>query len=149
MSLNNDVQHKEDNTDGRPHGAGPGDYVEEKFSREAYGHLRKSFPRVAELPFDSDRKCMTTIHSFPGGFIAFSKGAVEYIADILEPECGREKILQDASALSSEGIRVLAYGYRVMEKIPQPFHYEDVEKDLSFAGLTGMVDPPREKFIPP
>ena len=145
MSLNNDVQHKEDNSlMGDPTELALVDYVEEKYSREAYGQLRKSFPRVAELPFDSDRKCMTTIHSFKGGFIAFSKGAVEYIADVLEPDCGKEKILQDASALSSEGIRVLAYGYRVMEKIPQPFRYEDVEKDLFFAGLTGMVDPPRE-----
>lgn len=147
MSLNNDVRQKEDDSlMGDPTELALVEYVQQKSSPEFYLKLRKDFPRVAELPFDSDRKCMTTVHKFNNGFIALSKGAVESITEVMSPGNGQESILRDANTMASEGIRVLAYAYRVMDKIPQPFRYEDVEKDLSFAGLVGMIDPPREEI---
>jgi Ca2+-transporting ATPase len=77
--------------------------------------------------------------------IVISKGAVESITSILDSPDGNTRILREASELAANGIRVLAYGYKVLEKIPRPFSYPEIEKGLSFAGLTGMIDPPREE----
>jgi Ca2+-transporting ATPase len=105
--------------------------------------LQKKYPRTGELPFDSDRKCMTTIHPYGAGSLAITKGAVESVSAILVPNEETESILEQASTMAANGIRVLAYSYRVFQGQPED-SIEAIEKEMQFAGLVGMIDPPRE-----
>jgi len=146
MALNHDVKIGED-------GKGVGDptelalveYIRNRYGASEADTVYQKFPREAELPFDSDRRCMTTVHKLGDRFLVISKGAVESITGSLENEHANDTIQQEAEKWASEGIRVLAYGYKILEKLPEPFSYEYVEKDLVFAGLSGMIDPPREE----
>jgi Ca2+-transporting ATPase len=89
---------------------------------------------------------MTTIHRYGDQFIAFSKGAVESITEELESGGDTEAILEQADEMASNGIRVLAFAFRIWNKIPEPLEYNEIESRLSFAGLVGMIDPPRPEI---
>jgi len=146
IGLNHDVMKTENGTWlGDPTEIALTEHIQQKYSDDCLKEISNHYPRVAELPFDSDRKCMTTIHRYENNFIAISKGAVEFVISILKTPDLNKKILQEANQLAADGIRVLAYGYRLLEKIPAPFTYQEIEKDLLFAGLVGMIDPPREE----
>jgi len=121
------------------------EYIHEKYPDGRFEEISRRYHRVAELPFDSDRKTMTTIHKYGDNYLVIAKGAVESITSILRTADINGRILQEASELAANGIRVLAYGYNILERIPTPFSYPEIEKDLVFAGLTGMIDPPREE----
>ena len=121
------------------------EYIQQNYSDGRVEEILNRYHRVAELPFDSDRKSMTTIHKYGDKYIVIAKGAVESITSILTTSDLNSQILQEASELAANGTRVLAYGYRTLEKIPTPFSYPEIEKELSFAGLAGMIDPPREE----
>ena len=121
------------------------EYIQQKYSDTHVEEISNRYRRVAELPFDSDRKIMTTIHQNGDKYLVIAKGAVESITAILETTRLNGRILQEASQLSGNGIRVLAYGYKTIDKIPEPFSYSEIENSLTFAGLTGMIDPPREE----
>lgn len=113
------------------------------------------YPRVAEIPFDSERKMMTTFHkNFGEGIVSFTKGA----PDIIIERCS--KILKDGSVIdingdvqneleevnshfANEALRVLAFAYRQFDSIPKEVSSETIEKDLIFVGLMGMIDPAR------
>lgn len=146
MALNHDVKKKEG-------GSFSGDSTEislvefalAKVGSSTIEDLISKFPRVAELPFDSDRKCMTTIHRIENQFIVFSKGAVEYISEKLLHHGDNTDINLLAAQWGHQGLRVLAFAYKIVDRLPEPFSYENVEKDLVFAGLAGMIDPPREE----
>lgn len=105
--------------------------------------LSKDFPRLAEIPFDSDRKLMTTVHQIEGKIIAIVKGA----PDIFFSRCAPSEALQGAVQANEEmgrdALRVLAVGYRILDAVPQVPSPEELEKELLFAGLVGMIDPPR------
>ena len=117
--------------------------------------INEKFPRVQEIPFDSARKMMTTFHRQPGGSVrAFVKGA----PDILLNRCNkisskqtiteltdtvRESIFAANSAMAKKALRVLAVGYRDFPEIPANLEPGEIEKDLIFVGLLGMIDPPR------
>jgi len=119
--------------------------------------IEKGQPRIAELPFDSERKRMTTVHAVQGEeapFRAYVKGA----PDILLPLCSQvqtaegvqplteglaERIAAANDALASEALRVLAVACRPMESAEAQSLDWSREKDLIFVGLTGMIDPPR------
>jgi P-type Ca2+ transporter type 2C len=147
MALNNDVRHKEDGSlIGDPTETAMVDYVEQEYSTNIYKQLRHRYPRVAELPFDSDRKSMTTIHRFQNRFLVVSKGAVESITEVLESKEDNPVILKEAGEMAANGIRVLAFGFRLLDKIPESLDYKEIESRLSFAGLVGMIDPPREEI---
>lgn len=116
--------------------------------------LRKIHPRISEVPFDSDRKMMSTLNEFNGELIMITKGAVDVIIKrvktiaekggvrpILEKDI--EDIKHTNSQLSKEGLRVLAFGYRNFAE-KKELSIED-ESDLVFLGLIAMVDPPREE----
>ena len=138
--------------------------------------LEASFPRLAEAPFDSSRKRMTTIHrmpeaieDLPAGFqmiwdwagwagrvehVAFTKGAIDGLLDItsnvwvedrIEPmnKMWRQRIEAANSKLAQEGMRVLGLAVRSVDKVPQGSEAERLERDLTFIGLVGMVDPAR------
>ena len=115
------------------------------YSSEKLEKTRQDYPRVRELPFDSDRKCMTTVHEVDGRYLVVSKGAVESIEAALADGQSRAEILEKAHGMASNGIRVIAYGYRLIDALPHPFVYEAVERDLTYAGMSGMIDPPREE----
>lgn len=149
MGLNQDVQLTEqDSLLGDPTEIALVDYFIKQHSISELKALQDQFPRVAELPFDSDRKCMTTVHRYNDQFLVISKGAVESVTTALTNDPHTEAYVKEAEKWASDGIRVIAFGYKVIQKLPEPFHYESVETDLLFAGLAGMIDPPREEVKP-
>jgi Ca2+-transporting ATPase len=146
MALNHDVMLSKDGRWlGDPTEIALIEYVQEKLSAEGFQSFMHRFPRVGELPFDSSRKAMTTIHQFGNQFIAIVKGAAESITDKLKSAAATDEIRQQTDKLASEGKRVLAYGYRLLESVPRELKIADIERDLVFAGLVGMIDPPREE----
>lgn len=102
-------------------------------------------PRIAELPFDSDRKCMTTIHAFQNKYIVLTKGAIESINDRLADSHSVEEMSGLAHDWSREGMRVIAYAYRVLDSLPEKITHEEIEKKMILSGIAGMIDPPREE----
>ena len=122
--------------------------------------LKESYPRVGEIPFESGRKRMSTIHATPdGGKAAYVKGAPEIIlercVDIYEDgavrpltDADRESVLSDMKEMAGEALRVLAMAYKEMPATVEEFEMEEVESGLTFVGLVGMIDPPREE-VPP
>ncbi len=127
--------------------------------------LEENLPRTGEIPFDSERKCMTTIHKTPpsppwqGGelrrgisFISFTKGAAEVIleksihiltSEGLEP-IDTQEIIRINERMAADGLRVLCIAMRSWNNLPDNISSENVERDLTILGLVGMMDPPRE-----
>ena len=104
--------------------------------------LNEENPRLAEIPFDSDRKLMTTVNRVDGKLIAITKGAF----DVLAQRCVRgdiEAARRVNDEMSEQALRVLAVAWRELEEVPQNPTSETLEKDLTFMGLVGMIDPPR------
>jgi Ca2+-transporting ATPase len=110
--------------------------------------LDAAFPRLAEIPFTSETKRMTTLHRTPGGVFAYSKGAPEIILEGcsrlltgegergIEPS-DRQRVLQTAREMASQALRVLAVALKPHASL------EDAERGMTFVGLVGMSDPPR------
>lgn len=109
--------------------------------------LETEYPRLGELPFDSDRKLMTTIHSINNKTVAIIKGA----PDILFERCVSGDIKAASrinDEMSSEALRVLAVGYRELDSMPAQISTEEIENNITLLGLVGMIDPPRtEVFV--
>ncbi|WP_278599967.1 cation-translocating P-type ATPase [Clostridium tertium] len=116
--------------------------------------LNKAHKRVNEIPFDSDRKLMTTVNTYDKGFNVFTKGAIDSILkisnkilingeikDFTKEE--KEKVLMASNLMSDDALRVLALGYKVIDT--EHVAIDELEKDLIFVGLMGMIDPPREE----
>jgi len=113
--------------------------------------LEHEMPRLKELAFDSDRKRMTTFHRNNHGIIAFTKGSPEAVL----AKCRRQLIsnheqavdqtalLQQAEKMAANGLRVLAFAYRHWDLLPNGVEHEEIESDLVFIGLVGLIDPPR------
>ena len=104
--------------------------------------LNKKYPRLAEIPFDSDRKLMTTVNKIDGKNIVIVKGAF----DMMAPRCvagDLETARKVTDAMSENALRVLAVAYKEIDTIPQNPTSEELENGLTFMGLVGMIDPPR------
>ena len=106
--------------------------------------LNEKYPRKAEVPFDSDRKLMSTINEIDGKFYVIVKGAV----DVIETRCvagnlEKAKIINEE--MSSNALRVLAVAYKEIDEVPKTLNPEKIENGLTFMGLVGMIDPPRPK----
>lgn len=104
--------------------------------------LNQHYPRLAEIPFDSDRKLMTTVHFINGKNIVIVKGAF----DVLSSRCIKgnlETAKSTNDSLSSQALRVLAVAYKEIDTIPQSVTSEELENNLTFMGMVGMIDPPR------
>lgn len=103
--------------------------------------VRDQWPRLGELPFDSDRKLMSTVHRFAGGYMLVTKGAVDVMLDrtVLGPG-EREEIEQVNQTFSNQGLRVLAFACRRLESTEVSL---EEENNMLFLGLIAMMDPPR------
>lgn len=104
--------------------------------------LNREYPRLAEIPFDSDRKLMTTVNRIHGKNIVIVKGAF----DVMSSRCisgDLESAERINDALSGDALRVLAIAYKEIEAVPEALSSDDLENGLTFMGLVGMIDPPR------
>ncbi|MGN1166311.1 MAG: cation-translocating P-type ATPase [Lachnospiraceae bacterium] len=113
--------------------------------------IRKIYPRISEIPFDSDRKLMSTCHKYEENYIVITKGAVDVLLDRLQyikindtvrkiTQEDKNNIENQNITFSKNGLRVLAFAYKQIEE------YEEIkENQLTFLGLIAMMDPPREE----
>ncbi len=117
--------------------------------------LYKKYPRIAEIPFDSERKMMTTIHKAGGKYRIITKGA----PDVLLSKCTKydvnnsvqtmnfsvkNRIEQENKYMADKALRVIAVSYSDIDYLPSKITTETIENNLVFVGLIGMIDPPRE-----
>ncbi len=129
-------------------------------SAEKLGLLKKEqevrLKRVEELPFDSDRKLMTTIHSDGDNYKIFTKGAVDMlltrctkilVGEEIKPitEAMKKEIKDVNEEMSAKALRVIALAYKEESEIPKSVTSEVIENDLVFVGMEAMIDPPREE----
>jgi len=142
MMLNHDLVSGSTAWKGDPMELALMEYAEQQTPGSAQ-EIMLRFPKVAEWPFDATRKCMTTIHGYNGKYLSVTKGAAEIIVSFLQPGAPKEIILSEISSLASAGMRVIAYGYRVLDSIPSCNVNEGIETNLVFAGLAAMMDPAR------
>ncbi len=119
-------------------------------------NINKLFPRIEEIPFDSGRKMMTTFHKnfAPQRIVSFTKGA----PDIIISNCDfikdgdeilpfthdmKKEVLGVNSGFAKDALRVLAFAYREYEELPDDINPYNIETNMIFVGLAGMIDPPR------
>ena len=123
--------------------------------------LEARYPRINEIPFDSSRKRMSTIHRLPdgSGYLVFTKGAPEILLEhcdaILEDgkaipldDARRERIRQRNSEMAADALRVLAIAQRHLDELPASITPETIEQHLTLIGLIGMIDPARPEVKP-
>ena len=122
--------------------------------------LKDAYPRIGEFPFESARKMMSTIHGTPeGGKVAYVKGAPEVVlgrsVSIREngsvrrlTEEDRDRIQSAVMGMAREALRVLAMSYKDLPADAGDFEMDEIESGLTYVGLMGMIDPPRDE-VPP
>lgn len=115
---------------------------------------RKVYPQLGIIPFESDRGFMATLHDHDGGKIVFVKGAPEIVLDMCATlptgeVVNRTKIMEYAERFAEDGLRVLAMAYKELDAnlSPDKFTHDQLPNELIFAGLQGMIDPPRPEAI--
>ena len=104
--------------------------------------LNEEYPRITGIPFDSDRKLMTSVNRIDGKLVAIVKGAF----DVMAQRCVAgdiEAARQANDAMSADALRVLAVGYKYIDSVSDEPTSEELENGLTFLGLVGMIDPPR------
>lgn len=150
MALCNDAAGSDSGWLGDPTETALSEYITES----EYNRIRTEYPRLDEIPFDSDRKLMTTVHNVDGKRIAFTKGAVDVLMPrlkyILADDIVREITDKDIENIknanlgySQNGMRVLAFAEKILAS-DSPLTIDD-EADYTFIGLSAMTDPPREE----
>ena len=113
-------------------------------------------PRIQEIPFDSDRKLMTTVNEVNGKYIVYTKGGMDELIGICNSyilngeiknniEEYKNMITKNNEQMAKEALRVLACAYKEIDHKPTKEDMENIEKDLIFVGMVGMIDPPREE----
>ena len=124
------------------------------FKLDYEGIIYGQYPRIKEIPFDSDRKLMTTVHEADGKYIVYTKGGVDellakctkYIinGEIKEDlEVFKEEIKNVNDKMASSALRVLAMAYKELDHEPTNEEMKNMEKELIYVGMVGMIDPPR------
>ncbi|MGC9316608.1 MAG: cation-translocating P-type ATPase [Armatimonadota bacterium] len=121
--------------------------------------VQERLPRVQEIAFDSERKRMTTLHDAGEAVFVATKGAAEVVVDrcssmlrddeVVELSSdAAQQITTAAADMADDALRVLALAYREIDRVPQPLEADEIERDLVFVGLVGMIDPPRPEVAP-
>ncbi|WP_337594367.1 cation-translocating P-type ATPase, partial [Vescimonas sp.] len=153
MALCSDAAWTEEGAQGEPTEAALVNFAAETGLKKPL--LEEQQPRVAEAPFDSSRKMMSTVHQIDGGFIQYTKGAPDEVLRLctgyiesgeMRPmtEEKRRAILLENKAMADRALRVLAAAQRSWgDKLPEDISPETLEQDLCFIGLAGMIDPVR------
>ncbi|MDD6154963.1 MAG: cation-translocating P-type ATPase [Eubacteriales bacterium] len=141
--LCNDTAIVDGKTTGDPTETAFVDYYMKKYGD--YEDIKSSHPRLSEVPFDSDRKLMSTLHEFDGRYVMFTKGAIDVILgrSINLTKEQKKRIAEKNYELSSNGLRVLAFAMKAYDD-DVDLTYDD-ENDLKYIGLMAEVDPPREE----
>ena len=118
--------------------------------------IYEEYPRVEEIPFDSDRKLMTTVHKIENKYIVYTKGGIDELLSrcnsyILDGKVKnnleeyKETIDRNNETMAQEALRVLAMAYKEIDHIPTKEEMKNIENELIFVGMVGMIDPPREE----
>ena len=153
MALCSDAAWTEEGAQGEPTEAALVNFAAEAGLKKPL--LEEQQPRVAEAPFDSSRKMMSTVHQIDGGFIQYTKGAPDEVLRLCTSyidsgekhpmtEEKRRAILLENKAMADRALRVLAAAQRSWgDKLPEDISPETLEQDLCFIGLAGMIDPVR------
>jgi Ca2+-transporting ATPase len=113
--------------------------------------LERQASRVTEVPFDSERKRMTTVHRNEGAFVAYTKGGPEKVLPLCRnmltsrgiAPIERDALLDQAEKMAADGLRILAVAYRDWPELPDSDEPDHVESDLTLLALVGLHDPPR------
>ena len=104
-------------------------------------------PRISEIPFDSTRKMMTTIHKIGNKYRIITKGAPDVIIEKCSNMMNEQEVKDMKNSnlkMAQKALRVIAVGYKDLDSLPSKIDTDTIEKDLIFVGLIGMIDPPRE-----
>ena len=149
IALNNDVSKGEN-------GKWLGDSTEVALVQYAFdknlnrADLEIAFPRIAELPFNSKRKCMTTLHQIQNAdaeILVITKGAVDVLFHKLNAE--QQSLIPElerkVNEMAEKGYRVLGYAMKTLSSLPENLNPETIETELTLIGFVGMIDPPREE----
>lgn len=145
MALNHDVTRKDGEWMGESTEVALAQFAFEK--QYERGELEQKYKRVKELPFDASRKLMATLHQTDQGVVAIVKGAIDVLIDKLDP-AGQDAISlieKNANEMASKGYRTLGYAIKVLGEMPPNVDPDTIENGLTFVGLAGMIDPPREE----
>jgi Ca2+-transporting ATPase len=146
MALSHDVRLDKD---GKPSGEATELALVERLlrdiSQEQFEGLASEFPRIGEIPFDSTRKRMSTLHRFGDQVLVLCKSASESIAEILANQDLSRELADTSEEWAEKGERVLAFAGKIIPKLPEESLWSELEKDLEYFGKAGMIDPPREE----
>ena len=118
--------------------------------------ILEQFPRVKELPFDSERKLMTTVHKAVDKYVVYTKGGIDELLQkcssyslngvIKEDiENYKQEITKQNEQMAENALRVLGMAYKELDHEPTDDEVKQIEKDLTYVGMVGMIDPPREE----
>ena len=107
--------------------------------------LYQKMPRINEIPFDSSRKMMTTIHKINNKYRIITKGAPDVLLERCEITTSEKlKVQNENSKMAKKALRVIAVAYKDVDYLPNNIESKTIENNLNFVGLIGMIDPPRE-----
>jgi len=144
MALNNDVLvDDEQNLKGDPTEIALYEMAAQAgFEKEK---VEEQLARVAEIPFDSDRKCMSTIHKTDNGYLLITKGAIDVLLQKAAGGGDNGQLLEKSDEMAANGLRVMGFAQKKLEAVPQQLNADEVESGLTVLGIAGMMDPPREE----
>lgn len=112
------------------------------FGGEGKPDLKSEFPRLEELPFDSDRKMMTVIIEYKGKILSITKGAPDVVLS-RSLDSNKQEFLKINEQLGKKALRGLGLGIKYLDEVPSEINSKDLESGLRFLGLVGMIDPSR------
>ncbi|MDF2157099.1 cation-translocating P-type ATPase [Algoriphagus sp. CAU 1675] len=114
-------------------------------SLEEFKKVNSTFKRIGEVPFDSERKRMSTIHLFGDRYLVVTKGASESVASLLQSREKADHFREKSQEWACQGIRVLAFAMKIVDHLPEENQWTELESELEAIGLVGLIDPPREE----